>query len=85
MKVYSENEKYRNPNVSLFHSDEWDYIKKMNIIKVEKIPITSQSRFRMFLYDHNAVKIKFIKEVEREFKEAKEEYKNSKIRVKIEK
>lgn len=85
MKVYSENEKYGNPNVSLFHSDEWDYIKKMNIIKVEKIPITSQSRFRMFLYDYNAVKVKFIKEVEREFKEAKEEYKNSKIRVKIEK
>lgn len=85
MKVYSENETYRNPNVSLFHSDEWGYIKKMNIIKVEKIPIISQSKFRMFLHRDNAVKVKFIKEVEREFKEAKEEYKKSKISVKIEK
>ena len=85
MKVYSENERYINPSVSLFHSDEWNYIKKMNIIKGDDIPITSQSRFRMYLHDHNEIKTKFIKEVEREFKEAKEEYKKSKIRVKIEK
>lgn len=85
MKVYSENVRYRNPSVSLFHSDEWDYIKKMNIIKVENIPITSQSRFRMHLYDDATTKKKFIKEVEREFEESKEEYKKSKIRVKIEK
>lgn len=78
MKVYSENEKYRNPNVSLFHSDEWNYIKKMNIIKVEKISIISQSKFNIFLYDHGAVKVKFIKELEREFEKTKEEYKKSK-------
>lgn len=85
MKVYSDNFRYRNSNVALLSSDEWEYVKKMNIIKVENIPITSQSRFRMHLYDHNAVKVKFIKELEREFAESKDEYKKSKIRVKIEK
>jgi hypothetical protein len=85
MKVYSENVRYRNPSVSLFHSDEWDYIKKMNIINVAKIPIISQLKFRMYLYYHNAVKVRFIKELEREFTESKEEYKKSKIRVKLEK
>jgi hypothetical protein len=85
MKVYSDNETYRNPSVSLFHSDEWNYIKKMNIIKVEKISVISQSKFRMYLYDHRGVKTKFIKELEREFAESKEEYKKSKIRVKLEK
>ena len=78
MKVYSENVRYRNPSVSLFHSDEWDHIKKMNIIKVENIPITSQSRFRMHLHDDATSKKKFIKEVQREFEEAKEEYKKVK-------
>jgi hypothetical protein len=85
MKVYNDNYRYGNPSVSLFPSDEWDYIKKMNIIKGENIPITSQSRFRMHLYDNATTKKKFIKEAEREFEESKEEYKKSKIRVKIEK
>jgi hypothetical protein len=85
MKVYGDNEIYKNLSVTLFHSDEWEYIKKMNFIKVYAIPITSQSRFRMYLHDHGAVKNNVIKELELKFKEAKEEYKNSKIRVKIEK
>ena len=87
MKVYSDNEKYGNPNVHLLSSDEWDYLEIMNldIIKVEKIPITSQPRFRMYLHDHTGIKTKFIKELEKEFEEAKEEYKKSKMRVKIEK
>ena len=50
----------------------------MNIIKVENIPITSQSRFRMHLHDDATSKKKFIKEVQREFEEAKEEYKKVK-------
>jgi len=82
MKVYGDNEKYRNPSVSLFHSDEWNYIKKMKLDK--KIPTTSQSRFRMYLHDHNVVKVKFIKDLELIFEEVKEEYKKSKVRVKIE-
>lgn len=85
MKVYSENEKYGNPSVSLFPSDEWDYIKKMSFVNVEKIPIISQSKFRMYLHDHSKIKTKFIKELEREFEKVKEEYKKSRIRVKIEK
>jgi hypothetical protein len=87
MKVYSDNEKYGNPNVHLLSSDEWDYLEIMNldIIKVEKVPITSQPRFRMYLHDHGGIKTKFIKELEKEFEEAKEEYKKSKMRVKIEK
>ena len=87
MKVYSDNEKYGNPNVHLLSSDEWDYLEIMNldIIKVEKIPVTSQPRFRMYLHDHGGIKTNFIKELEKEFEEAKEEYKKSKMRVKIEK
>ena len=38
------------------------YEKKMNIIKVENIPITSQSRFRMHLHDDATSKKKFIKD-----------------------
>ena len=65
MKVYSDNEKYRNPNVDLLSSDEWDYLEIMNldIIKVEKIPVTSQPRFRMYLHDHGGIKTNFIKEL----------------------
>lgn len=85
MKVYSDNIRYRNLNVSLLSSDEWEYVKKMNIIKVENIPITSQSKFRTHLHNNDTIKIKFIKELEREFAESKDEYKKSKIRVKIEK
>lgn len=88
MKVYSDNLKYGNPNVTLLPSDEWDYVKNMNFIKVEKIPVSSQSKFRMHLYDHHAIKVKFMKELDREFIESKEEYKKSKIktiRIKIEK
>ena len=87
MKVYSDNEKYRNPNVDLLSSDEWDYLEIMNldIIKVEKIPVTSQPRFRMYLHDHGGIKTNFIKELEKEFEEAKEEYKKGKMRLKIEK
>lgn len=82
MKVYSENERYRNPNVTLLPSDEWKYAKMMNIIKVENIPIISQPKFRTHLYEHSAIKTKFMKELEREFEDAKEEYKKSKMRVK---
>jgi len=85
MKVYSNNEKYGYSSVSLFPSDEWEYIKKMNFIKAETLPITSQSKFRKYLYDHREMENKFMKELNREFAETKEEYKKSKIRVKIEK
>jgi hypothetical protein len=78
MKVYSENEIYGNPSVSLFISDEWDYVKKM--IKGENIPIISQSKFRKYLHDHREIKNKFIKELELNFSETKEEYKKSKIK-----
>jgi hypothetical protein len=86
MKVYSENEIYSNPSVSLFISDEWDYVKNMNMIKSENIPIISQSKFRTYLHDQREIKNKFIKELELIFSEAKEEYKKSKIkniRIKI--
>jgi hypothetical protein len=55
------------------------------MIKVEKIPITSQSKFRKHLYDHREMETKFMKELDGEFSETKEDYKKSKIRVKIEK
>jgi hypothetical protein len=85
MKVYSNNEKYGYSSVALFPTDEWEYIKKMKMIKVEKIPITSQSKFRKHLYDHREMETKFMKELDGEFSETKEDYKKSKIRVKIEK
>lgn len=88
MKVYSNNEKYGYSSVSLFPSDEWEYLKKTKIVKIENIPITSQSRFRKYLYDHREMETKFMKELDREFIETKEEYKKSKIkniRVKNEK
>ena len=50
----------------------------MNIIEVENIPIFSQPRFRMYLYEHDAIKAKFMKELELNFSDAKEEYKKSK-------
>jgi hypothetical protein len=78
MKVYSENENYRNPNVALLPSDEWEYVEMMNIIEVENIPIFSQPRFRMYLYEHDAIKAKFMKELELNFSDTKEEYKKSK-------
>lgn len=78
MKVYSENEKYRNPNITLLPSDEWEYVEMMNIIEVENIPIFSQPRFRMYLYEHDAIKAKFMKELELNFSDTKEEYKKSK-------
>ena len=78
MKVYSENEKYRNPNITLLPSDEWEYVEMMNIIELENIPIFSQPRFRMYLYEHDAIKAKFMKELELNFSDAKEEYKKSK-------
>ena len=81
MKVYGENEKYRNPRVTLLPSDEWDYVKKMKVIKVENIPISSQLKFRMQLHDDHVMKGKFMKELQREFENAKEEYKKSTIRV----
>ena len=87
MKVYGDNEKYRNPSIALLSSDEWEYIKKtkLDIVDTEKVPTTSQLRFRMYLHDHGEIKSKVIKELELRFEEAKEEYKKSKIRVKIEK
>ena len=56
----------------------------MDIIKDEKIPMTSQSRFRTYLHDHNVVKVKLIKDLELNFEQVKEEYKKSKVRAKIE-
>ena len=87
MKVYGDNEKYRNPSIALLSSDEWEYIKKtkLDIVDTEKVPTTSQLRFRMYLHDHGEIKSKIIKELELRFEETKEEYKKSKIRVKIEK
>lgn len=82
MKVYSDNEKYRSPRITLLSSDEWDYVKKMKVIKIENIPIISQSRFRMYLYDDDVIKSKFIKELEINFSHTKEEYKKVKSKSK---
>jgi hypothetical protein len=73
-KVYSKNEKYRNPGVTLLPTDEWKHVKNMNFIKSNKIPVDSQQAFRKYLHANRDIENNFLEELEKEFDQAKQEF-----------